>query len=176
MKKYRVVGSSKPEFMNIEMNIVFDDVTIGKPCEVFGHQFVITQNGKVIILSSETWVMSLLEIEIPKKAEWQYKLTNHKDLRINHEVDIFVEKKVIKLSETERLRGDNGVTFLCLFNFLRCEWKYIERLSGVAFPFDYDQEYDLFIMRDEWNFDSLSTIKLLREGSFSRYNSSGRCI
>lgn len=176
MKKYKVVGSSKGEFMGITMNIVFDDISLGKTCEVFGKTFTITQTGMIMILSNKDWVLTLQEIPEPVVDPWQKVIVQSKDLRINHEVDVFLKPKLIKLSETDRLKKDYGVTLLCLYQFLYNEWKYIGMASGVAFPFEYDPPNKLFIMRDEWNFDSLNSISLFREGSFSRYNSDGRCI
>lgn len=176
MQKYKVVGSTKTEFMGIEMNIVFDDITIGKVCDVFGETFTITQTGAVLILSNKDWVLSLQEIPQVKTDPWTKIIRTPQDLRINHEVDVFIKPKLIKLSETDRLKSDYGVTLLALYKFLKSEWKYIKASTGVAFPFDYDAENKLFIMRDEWNFDSLESISLFREGTFSRYNSAGRCI
>jgi len=176
MKKYKVVGSSQGQFLGIEMNIVFDDITMGKSVEVFGKTFTITQTGKIIILSNKDWVLTLQEVPTPIIDPWTKVITNPSDLRINHEVDVFLKTKLIKLSDTDRLKKDHGVTLLCLFQFLQNEWKYIGAASGIAFPFEYDPANKIFIMRDEWNFDSLNSISLFREGSFTRYNSSGRCI
>ena len=176
MTKYKIVGSSKDEFLGIEMNIVFDDIEIGKVCEVFGTQFTITQTGAILILSNKDWVLTLQEVPQVVTDPWTKVIRKPSDLRINHEVDVFLKTKLIKLSETDRLKSDYGVTFLALYKFLQNEWRYIQSASGVAFPFEYDAENKLFIMRDEWNFDSLDSISLTREGSFSRYNSSGRCI
>ena len=175
MKKYRVIGSSDPAFMNIEMNIVFDDISMGKTCEVFGTLFTITQTGKVVVLSSPTWVLSLQLIPVKNEEKsWGHRISDPKELRVNHEVDVFLGNKTIRLTITDRLQ-DAGITFECLFKFLRNEWKYIEQLSGVAFPFEYDKELKLFTMRDEWNFEEGSE-RLVFDGSFSRWDAEGRCI
>lgn len=174
MKKYKVVGSSDPTFMNIEMNIVFDDISIGKGCEVFNHQFTITQTGKCVILSSETWVLTLLEIEEKAESKWGHLLTNPEDLRINHEIDIYIKDKIIQLTKTDRLT-DNGVTYRCVYEFLKNEWKYVSQMVDVSFPFEYQDDPKLFTLRNEWNFGGESQL-LLRQGSHSRYNSEGKCI
>ena len=177
MKKYKVIGSSDPAFMNIEMNFVFDDISMGKTCEVFNNTFTITQTGKIIVLSSEKWVLTLLDIT-PEVLEdkWNKTITNPKDLRINHEIDIFVEKKLIKINTTDRLTHTNRTTYECLYKFLKNEWKYIHSMTGVSFPFEYDHALKLFTMRDEWNFDSGNSFKHMTEGSYSRYAADGRCI
>ena len=176
MKKYKIVGSSDQAFMNIEMNIVFDDISIGKNCEVFGKVFTITQTGKCIVLANSDWVLTLLEIDNPdNEIKWGHRISDSNDLRINHEVDIFIRDKIIKISKTDRL-GESGVTFRALFEFLQKEWRYIGELINSNFPFEYDSELKLFTMREEWNFDSNESSSLVKDGSFSRYNSDGRCI
>jgi len=176
MKKYRVVGSTKEEFLNIEMKIVFDDDRIGTNCSLFGTEFVITQTGKAMILSSKDWVLSLLELPELNVDLWQKTLVDPKDLRFNLEIDIFIEKKTIRIQTTDRLKEEHGVTLECIYKCLKNEWKFISSLSNTPFPFEYKLDDLLFIMRDSWNFDSLKSISLTREGSFSRYNSEGRCI
>ncbi len=177
MKRYRVVGSSKSEFMDIEMNITFDDISIGKTCEVFGYRFTITQTGMVLVLANPDWVLTVQEVNIPVTIVWEKCIIDPVDLRINHEVDVFLKDKLIRLTETDRLKVDHGMTYGALFHFLKKEWQFIGHSTiGVAFPFDYDPNYKLFTMRDEWNFDSTDAVFLLRDGSFSRYSSDGRCI
>lgn len=176
MKKYKVVGSSRPEFMNIEMSLVFDDISIGKQCEVFGTRFTITQPGKILVLSNEDWVLTLQELEAPKPITWTTTIDNHRDLRVNFEIDLFFDRKAIRLNRTERLSDKNGVTVRCVYLWLRNEWKYIGPTINKPFPFRWDEENLLMSLLDEWNFDGLETISLLREGSFSRYSADGRCI
>jgi len=174
LKRYKVVGTSKPEFMDIDLNVVFDDISIGKKCEVFGYTFTITQTGTVLVLANPDWVLTLQELpEEIVQDSWGHIVIDHTELRINHEVDLFfADIKEVKISSTDRI--ENGVTFKCLFDFLVNEWKYISHLTDIPFPFEYDRKFNLLVLQDEWNI--VGDFILLREGSFTRYNADGRCI
>ncbi len=172
MKKYKVISSSRPEFTNIEMNIVFDDIYIGKNCEVLGTMFKITQTGQCIVLANEDWVLTLFELPEEKIEKWTETITDPRDLRINHEIDLFFKPKELKIIKTERIK--HGLTYECLYRFLKNEWKFISHLVDTPIPFDYNEEFRLFILNDEWNL--IGDTVLIKNGSFSRYNKEGRCI
>lgn len=161
--------------MDMDMNILFEDINIGKECEVFGSKFTITQTGRVLILSNPDWVLTLLELEPPvEEGLWGHMIVDPSDLRVNHEIDIFLQdKKQVRITSTDRIE-ENGVTFKCIFKFLKLEWGFISQLVDTKFPFEYNEEFDLLVFNDEW--DLIGDIDLLREGSFSRYDSTGRCI
>ena len=173
MKRYKVVGSSKSEFMDIDVNVVFDDTSMGKQCEVFGHMFTITQTGMIMILSHPDWVLTLQELDPEPVEEYRGMITNYEHLRINHEIDLYFGQKEIKITRTDRL-DDEGVTFKCLHEFLQSEWRFLSSMVKGPFPFAYKDEWKLFILDDSWNI--VGDVDLLREGSFSRYNAEGRCI
>jgi hypothetical protein len=173
MKRYKIVGTSKPEFMGIDISLVFDDISIGKSCEVFGYTFTITQTGMVLILSNSDWVLTLQELPPTNEDLWTETITDIKDLRINHEVDLFFKPKELMLTSTERIEN-HGVTHQCLFEFLKNEWQFVSHLTDIPFPFDFNYEFDLLMLNDEWKI--VGDITLLRKGSFSRYASDGRCI
>lgn len=175
MKKYKVVGSSKTEFMGIEMDIMFDDVSIGKQCEVFGTQFTITQPGKILVLSHKDWVLTLQELPPEEIVIPPHTIKDSAELRINYEVDVFLEPKHIRLTPTDRLT-DEGVTFECLYKFLLAEWKYIFNLTGVMFPFGYDIDTQVMLFKDSWNYDSIESFVYMREGSYTRLDANGRII
>jgi len=174
-EKFKVVTSTKPEFTGIEMHLVMDDPKPGDGCEVFNQQFVITQTGKLTVLSSEKWVMTLEKLDDPK-PEFEGRITNWKDLRINFEVDLFLDRKHIRLSETDRLNKDNGVTYKALAEFLIREWPRVRSVSGVPCPVSWDDANRIMYLYDNWNFEDLASISLARCGSFTRYNESGRII
>jgi len=176
MTKYKIVDSTDKKFVNMELAHHFEDAAIGSKHKILDHEFEITQNGKALILSSPTWVLSLLEI--PQTV--QFKIPN--DLRINHEVDVFLDTKIITIRETDRLTKSAGLTIKRLYDFLRNEWKYIKMLSGVQFPLEYyetinaGKTYPLLILNDSWNIQPLEAISLLRDGSFIRKNAEGKVI
>lgn len=177
--KYRIVSSTKPEFMNIELFLTFDNPYPGKGCSVFGHDFTITQAGeKLIVIVSEDWVITL-EVLAPEKPVkvWGPMIEDPNDLRINFEVDVFLgDKKKIRINETDRLTQAGGVKMEALAKFLMREWPRIESVSGIACPVGWDDEYQVMYLRDCWNLDGLTSVALTRHGSFTRYNESGRVV
>jgi len=176
-QKYKVVSSSKPEFNNIELFFVFDDPQPGKVVEVFGHRFTITQTGKLTVLSSESWVLTLQEITPPEDTPYgRGPIINWRDLRINFEVDVFPSTKKIRLQETDRLTLEHGVIMQALALFLIHNWGQIESAYGIPCPVEWNADYNVMYLRDNWNLDGLSSVQLTRSGSFTRYNEDGRVI
>jgi hypothetical protein len=176
--KYRIVSSTKSEFLNIELYMTLDKPYPGKGCSVFGHDFTITQVGKYVTLASATWVITMeeLEPEVFKKV-WGAMITDPSDLRINFEIDIFLgTHKSIQIHETDRLTQEGGVTMKALAKFLIKQWPQIKSISGIQCPVVWDYKYKVMYLRDNWNLSNLASIALTREGSFIRYDESGRVV
>jgi len=174
--KYKVVSSTKKEFSNIELYLTFEDPQPGQGCEVFGHKFTITQTGKLTVLSSDNWVLTLQLLEEPRAKEWGDLITDPDDLRFNFEVDVFLEKKTVRVQETDRLTMDGGVSMKALALFLINNWRHIQAATDVLCPFEWHDDDNLLYMFDSWNLDGLESVMLTRNGSFTRYNESGRCV
>lgn len=176
-KKYKIISSTNPAFLNIELYLTFDNPYVGQSCEVFGKKFTITQTGVITILSSEGWVLTLQEMPPDvTERQWGGLITNPNDLRINFEVDIFLKKKLIRLSQTDRLTEAGGVTMKAVAQFLINEWPRVESVSNISCPFMWDDEYKVLFMHDSWNFENIASISLTRQGSYTRYDENGRVI
>lgn len=65
--KYKIVSSTNPVFLNVEMPFDFSDKTIGDSVNIFGQELKITQTGTVYLCVSEKAVMTLQEI--PEEIE-----------------------------------------------------------------------------------------------------------
>ena len=63
MSTHKIVSSTKKEFENIEFTFEPECVTIGTVVNVLGSDFKITQNGKIFVLVSKEWNLTLLELE-----------------------------------------------------------------------------------------------------------------
>ena len=175
--KYKIVSSTNLAFVNVELFLTFDNPFIGQSCEVFGEQFTITQTGVITVIANKDWVLTLQELppEI-KERQWGGLITQSKDLRVNFEIDIFLKDKHIRVSKTDRLTDEGGVTMKAIAHFLIKEWPRVESVSGVSCPFVWDDKFKVLFMHDSWNFENLASIILTREGSYTRYNKEGRAI
>ncbi len=63
MSTHRIIDSTKKEFEGIEFTFEPECVTIGTTVNVLGSDFKITQNGKIYVLVSKDWNLTLLELE-----------------------------------------------------------------------------------------------------------------
>lgn len=182
MKKYKLVSSTNsmfPEGMEVPLEI--DNVKIGDEVQFMMDKCVCTQDKGAIMLnrikdpdndSDFGAVYTLMEVpEENKEPEYPVKVTvkNINDLRINEEVDIFFETKEIMISPTDRITRAHGVTVEAIYEFLKLEWKNINRLKGYEdnkFPLEMEENVNL-VLWDEWNFSTKSD-EFLKEGSWNR--------
>lgn len=160
-KRYKVQGDTRNTFIGIELDLVIENDEIGESVEVLGGTFEITQNGKVLVLSSPEWVLTLQDITPSSETE-------PTKLKINETIDIFFDTKEIDVRVE--------CTYEELFYFLQNEWKMAGALAAEPFPFDYSERLKLFTMNNEWNFSKDNGIKYVRKGSFSRNNKDGRSM
>ena len=152
-------GSSRAEFMGIEINLVLDNDNIGEEVNVLGGTFKITQNGPILVLTNSDWCLTLQDIT-PNE-------TKVESLVINKNLEIFFETKEILVGLK--------CTYKELFKVLKSEWKLAGKLMNISLPFDYDDELKLFTFNNEWNF-APGSLQLMTSGSYSRINASGRNI
>jgi len=61
--KYRVIQATRKEFEGIEIPLDFSNSNIGDNFNFLGTNFVITQIGKVVTLSSQNEVVVLFQVE-----------------------------------------------------------------------------------------------------------------
>jgi hypothetical protein len=159
-KKYKVQGDTKNSFMDIELDLVLEDDSIGASCKVLGGEFTITQNGPILVLVDKDWCLTLLDITPePEKAVPK--------LIINETLEIFTETKEIAVK--------CKCTYEELYYALKEEWPLLQKALPLIgeMPFDYSQRLMLFTFRDGWGFEN-GNYGLLSEGSFERINSEGR--
>jgi len=163
MEKYRVVSSvgSGKEFMEgIEFNYDISDDSIGREVNCLGGTFNITQNGKFLSLANPDWCLTLMRLE-DKEPE------DDDDLKINENFDIFLEDKEVEVRKK--------ATYKELYDALKKEWEFIEKMTGDKIPFEYDEGYKLFTFLDGWKFKD-GSLKNMSDGSFSRKSEDGRNI
>jgi len=159
-KRFQVQGDSKNTFMNIELDLVIEDDSIGATCSVLGGTFKIIQNGIILVLTDKDWCLTLVDIT-PKIQEIAPKLTANENLLIDTKLkEIDVQCKC---------------TYEELYYELESEWKFLQVATGEPIPFDYSERLQLFTFKESWgfkdnNFDNVSV------GSFSRINEQGRNI
>jgi len=159
-KTYRVDGDTKNTFNGITLELVIEDEKIGAKVNVLGGSFVITQNGKILVLSSDEWCLTLFDITPEKKEE-------KPKLKINENLDLFLEVKEIKVSVK--------CTYLELYEKLKEEWSFIQTINGEKCPFRYNDEMKLLTLENRWNLTGES-IQFLTDGSFDRKSEDGRSI
>ena len=63
MSTHKIVTSTKKEFEGIEFTFEPECAIIGTVVSVLGQDFKITQNGKIFVLVSKDWNLTLLEID-----------------------------------------------------------------------------------------------------------------
>jgi len=61
--KYTIVDSTKKEFEGISFTFEPECDIIGSVVNVLGSDFTITQNGKIFVLASKDWNLTLLELD-----------------------------------------------------------------------------------------------------------------
>lgn len=160
IKKFKVQGDTKNTFMDIELDLVIEDDSIGAPCNVLGGEFIISQNGKILVLTNPDWVLTLMDITPEPEIE-------KPKLEINKTVEIFFETKEIQVK--------TDCSYEELFYFLQNEWKMAGALMSIPLPCDYTERFKLFTFFDEWNFME-GSLKHLSGGSYSRKTKDGRNI
>jgi len=159
-RKYKVQGDSKNTFMNIEIDLVLEDDSIGASCSVLGGDFTITQNGKILVLVDKDWCLTLFDIT-PEPEKVVPKLI------INETLEIFFETKEIAVK--------CKATYEELYKALKEEWKLISKIKNEKFPFSYDEKLKLFTFNDSWGFEH-NNFSLMSSGSFTRINDRGMSI
>ena len=161
-RKFKVMGDSKNTFLNIELDLVIEDDSIGNECNVLGGKFIITQNGKILVLADKDWVLTLMDITPVENKE-------KPKLIINETLEIYLETKEISVK--------SKCTYKELYEALKEEWKIIRQLKPEIgeIPFMYDDKLTLFTFKDGWGFEN-GNFSMLGNGSFSRLNEDGRNI
>jgi hypothetical protein len=159
--KFRV-ASSIGEGKEVFNGVVFDYViepTVGQEVSCLGGTFRITQVGKILVLVSDTWVLTLEDISVPKEPE-------KPKLVINDTLDVYLESKEIVVR--------TQCTYVELYNFLVIEWETINKLleQPLVFPLEL-QEHNSLLLKDSWE---LLGFEKMTEGSYTRQNAAGRSI
>ncbi len=160
-KKYKVMGDTKNTFLDIELDLVIEDETLGTEVNVLGGTFKITQNGNILVLAEPEWVLTLQDIT-PAPVVVKPKL------EVNKTYDIFFGPKEIDV----RIE----CTYEELFYALQQEWKMAGVLAAEVLPFDYTERLKLFTFKNGWGFSKENGIKYIRNGSFTRISEDGRSI
>ena len=161
-KKFKVMGDSKNTFMNIELDLIIDSEEIGDTVNVLGGSFVITQNGKILVLVDKDWCVTLMDIT-PVKEE----IIEKPKLEINSTLEIYFETKEVAVSI--------DCTYKELFDALSSEWGMAGELVGESIPFEYNTELKLFTFLNEWGFQE-GSLSHMSKGSFSRLSAYGSSI
>ena len=159
MKKYIIKGSSRPEFLDIELPLNIDD-TIGSKCNVLGSEFTVTQNGKILVLVNDIWCLTLMDITPEPVVE-------KPKLEVNKTLEIYFKTKEIEIK--------TDCTYKELFEAIANEWELIEGLVSEPLPLEYNEDLKLLVFRNEWNITK-GSLKHLTNGSYTRYNKAGRSI
>jgi len=159
-KRYKVMGDTKNTFLDIELDLVLETEEIGSTVNVLGGTFVLTQNGKILVLVEKDWCLTLMDVT-PVEEKVSPKLI------INDTLEIYLETKEIAVK--------CKCTYEELFYALQNEWKMISTMTGTAIPFDYTERLKLFTFNNEWGFEN-GNFSMMQEGSFTRFNSDGRSL
>jgi len=158
VKSFQVVGSSKPEFLNITISWNIEDDAIGNIVNVLGGTFEIVQNGKIIGLASKEWNMTMLDVTPVIEPE-------EPKLKINSTIEVYFDDKVIEVKVK--------CTYKELYDFLEEEWKSVAKLPDTPqFPLEMRGSGDM-LLKDSWD---IKGFELITEGSFERQNNQGRSI
>ena len=158
--KYRVMSDTMNQFNDIEVDYVIDDFTIGRNLIFLGEDYVLKQNGKILVLGNKNRVITIMDVT-PEAVEEKKKLI------INDNFEIFFETKEVEVKI--------DCTYEELFDSLNMEWGMIKELVGISFPFEYNTELKLFTFNDEWDF-STNSFSHMKDGSFSRKTAYGNNI
>lgn len=159
-RKYKVQGDTKNAFMDIELDLVLKDDSIGSPCKVLNGEFTITQNGPILVLVDKDWCLTLLDIT-PESEKTVPKLV------INETLEIFFDTKKIAVKVK--------CTYEELYYALKKEWKLAEVMMNITLPFEYNTRLKLFTFNNNWGFEN-GNFSMLSDGSFTRINNDGRSI
>jgi hypothetical protein len=159
-KRYKIMCDTKNTFLDIELDLVLDDDTIGTTVNVLGGTFKITQNGKILVLVEPDWCLTLMDVTpVPEVKKPK--------LVINETLEIFFKTKEIQVK--------TSCTYEELFYVLQDEWKLAGVLMTESLPFDYSERLKLFTFTNDWRFAE-GSLPFMKNGSFSRKNSMGRNI
>ena len=161
MAKYKVAGSTKPEFLDIVMELDLGEPAIGDEVSVLGGTFTVTSNISVFVIANKDWVVRLQDVTPPPEPE------KPKGLIVNETFDIYAETKEIDV------RVD--CTYEELYYAIKEEWKFAEELYGIALPVEYETRLKLFTFRDSWNFGESGFVHI-KDGSYSRFDQYNRSI
>ena len=81
------IGEGKEFMTGIEFDFVIEDDSIGTNANCLGGTFVISQNGKIMVLSSKDWVLTIMEKGVPKEEKVR-------TFEVNKDYEIFFEINV----------------------------------------------------------------------------------
>jgi hypothetical protein len=158
--KYKVMSDTSAQFDGIEIDYVIDDFTIGRELKFLGEDYVLQQNGKILVLANKDRVITIMDITPPKKEEIP-------KLEVNKTFEIFFDTKEILVSV--------DCTYEELFRAVEAEWKLAGALMSQPLPLDYTERYQLLTFLDDWKFAD-GSLKHMKNGSFARKNQAGRNI
>jgi len=160
MKKYKIISSTKKEFEGVELPLDSSEYSVASNVNMFGSTFVVTQNGNIIVLTSEDWCITLQNIT-PKSVVEEPKLI------VNDTLEIYLETKEIEVK--------CKATFKDLYNMLLKEWNFINTLDNEPFPCEYDKRLKLLTFNNDWKLTDASILNML-DGSYSCKNKAGRYV
>jgi hypothetical protein len=169
MAKYKVMSSigEGKEFMNgIEFDYVIDNEELGTEVKCMGGDFVISQNGKILVLTNPDWVLTIMKQPEPEEE-------NVETFDVNKDWDMFFEDKTFKIHDTPLTR--KRITYEDFFEAVREEWKNVEKLRTDPFPMKYDYGFKSLVFTHGWGWAS-DDFKYLIEGSWGREDKDGRSI
>ena len=169
MAKYKVmssVGEGKEFYNGIDFDYVIEDETIGISVNCLGGNFKITQNGKILVLANDDWVLTIMSQEVPKEIK---AIT----FEVNKDWDMFFEDKTFRVYESPATR--NGVTYKEFFEAVKKEWELVSALRPEPLPLRYDDEMKQIIFINEWSWGQ-DDYMFLRDGSWGTENEQGRSV
>jgi len=160
MKKYKIVSSTKQEFEGIEIPLDDREYSVASNVSMFGSTFIVTQNGSIIVLTSDDWCITLQDITpIPKVEEPK--------LIVNDTLEIYLETKEIEVK--------CKVTYKELYDVLIKEWGFINTLNNEPFPCEYNDSLKLLTFTNDWKLTDTSILNM-KDGSHSCKNKAGRYV
>lgn len=177
MKKYEIMSSTNNMFpVGMEVPIDLDGLVIGDKVQFLTDMCTVTQDKNIIMINRDrdpeipgdfgaVYTLRVIEDKIVNPYPRKVSADRIDDLRINKEIDLFMETKEIMISPTDRITRAHGVTIEALFEFLKREWALVNTVSNVKFPLEMEENNNL-VLWDGWHFAKGSAMFLI-EGSWN---------
>lgn len=169
MSKYKVMSSisktqDKDFYNGVEFDYIIEDDSLGIEVNCLGGIFNITQNGKILVLVNDNWVLTIMNIEP------EVKIVVRKP-EVNKDFEIFFDTKEFGVNNTKIIR--DGVTYKEFFRTIENEWSLVQALRPEVLPMKYNNDMKLITFINNWKFRA-GDFMLLKDGSWGRENDAGQ--